>query len=66
MKPSSKPSERDNATKPLLADLLKLSRHSLIRMFQDNGFRVFEIYYTMSKARLAEKLTVEFDSKNIS
>jgi hypothetical protein len=52
-----------NNKNPMLADILKISRYSLIRTFQDNGLRVFEIYNTMSKTRLAEKLIAELNKK---
>ena len=64
-KPTSNEAENGNESKPLLADVLKLSRYSLIRAFQDNGLRVYQVYYTMSRTRLAEKFMEELDSKNI-
>jgi len=64
-KPTENLAECGNESKPLLADVLKLSRYSLIRAFQDNGLRVYQVYYTMSKTRLAEKFMEELDSKNI-
>ena len=62
-KPTSNEAENGNKSKPLLADVLKLSRHSLIRCFQDNGLRVFEVYYTIPRTRLAEKLIEELHNK---
>jgi hypothetical protein len=54
-----------NAIKPMLADVLKMSRDEIIGLFLYYKLDVFEHYYGMSVRGLAEQFIEKLDSKNI-